>query len=64
MYYPDEIVEEVRSRNDIVDIMSGYRKRGATISGSAPFTMRSPRPFPCPRESRCITALAAGPAGT
>ena len=24
MYYPDEIVEEVRMKNDIVDVISGY----------------------------------------
>ena len=26
MYYPDEVIEEVRSRNDIVDVISGYIK--------------------------------------
>ena len=24
MYYPDEVVEEVRQRNDIVDVISSY----------------------------------------
>ena len=24
MYYSDEVIEEVRSRNDIVDVISGY----------------------------------------
>ena len=26
MYYPEEVIEEVRTRNDIVDIISGYVK--------------------------------------
>lgn len=26
MYYPDEIIEEVRMRNDIVDVISAYVK--------------------------------------
>ena len=26
MYYSDEIIEEVRSKNDIVDVISGYVK--------------------------------------
>ena len=24
MYYSEELIEEVRSRNDIVDVISGY----------------------------------------
>lgn len=26
MYYPDELIEEVRLKNDIVDVVSGYVK--------------------------------------
>lgn len=40
MYYPDELVEEVRSRSDIVDIISGYvrlQKKGASYFGLCPF---------------------------
>ncbi len=40
MYYPDDIVEEVRSRNDIVDIISGYvklQKKGSSYFGLCPF---------------------------
>ncbi|MBO6133549.1 MAG: DNA primase [Lachnospiraceae bacterium] len=40
MYYPEEIVEEVRSKNDIVDIIGSYvklKKRGANFVGLCPF---------------------------
>jgi len=40
MYYPDEVIEEVRSKNDIVDIISGYvklQKKGANYVGLCPF---------------------------
>ena len=40
MYYSDEIIEEVRSKNDIVDVISGYvrlTKKGSTYFGLCPF---------------------------
>ena len=40
MYYPDELIEEVRTRNDIVDVISGYvrlQKKGASYFGLCPF---------------------------
>lgn len=40
MFYPDEIVEEVRSRNDIVAVISQYvklTKRGGNYFGVCPF---------------------------
>lgn len=40
MYYPEEVVEEVRSKNDIVDIISGYvhlQKKGSSYFGLCPF---------------------------
>ena len=40
MYYPDELVEEVRTRNDIVDVVGQYvrlTRRGSTYFGLCPF---------------------------
>lgn len=40
MFYPQEIIEEVRARNDIVDVISGYvrlQKKGASYFGLCPF---------------------------
>ena len=40
MYYPEELVEEVRMKNDIVDVVSGYvrlQKKGSSHFGLCPF---------------------------
>ncbi|MBR5596250.1 MAG: DNA primase [Lachnospiraceae bacterium] len=40
MYYPDELIEEVRTKNDIVDVISGYvriQKKGSNYMGLCPF---------------------------
>nr|WP_270513918.1 DNA primase [Coprococcus catus] len=40
MYYPDEVIEEVRSSNNIVDIIGGYvrlQKKGSSYLGLCPF---------------------------
>ena len=40
MYYPDDVIEEVRARNDIVDVISQYvtlKKKGANYFGLCPF---------------------------
>ena len=40
MFYPEELVEEVRERNDIVDVISGYvklQRKGSSYFGLCPF---------------------------
>ncbi|HOO79137.1 MAG TPA: DNA primase [Lachnospiraceae bacterium] len=40
MFYPEELVEEIRQKNDIVDVISGYvqlKKQGGNYFGLCPF---------------------------
>lgn len=40
MFYPDDLLDEIRSRNDIVDVISGYvklQKKGSSYFGLCPF---------------------------
>lgn len=40
MYYPEEVIEEVRERNDIVDVIGSYvqlKKKGSSYFGLCPF---------------------------
>lgn len=64
MYYPEELVEEVRARNDIVDVISGYvslKKKGSNYWGCCPFHNEKHLLFRCRPISRCIIASDAMP---
>ncbi|MDE6845349.1 MAG: DNA primase [Lachnospiraceae bacterium] len=40
MYYPEELIEEIRMKNDIVNVISGYvrmQKKGSSYFGLCPF---------------------------
>lgn len=49
MYYSDEVIEEVRMKNDIVDVISGYvklQRKGSSYFGLCPFHNENLPPFP------------------
>ena len=40
MRYPEELIEEIRAKNDIVEVISGYvrmQKKGSSYFGLCPF---------------------------
>ena len=54
MYYSEELIEEVRSRNDIVDVISGYvrlQKKGEFLFRACLSIMKSPDHFCEPAEA-------------
>lgn len=55
MYYPDELIEEVRTRNDIVDVISGYvrlQKKGSSYFGLCPFHNEKSPSFAVSRQKQ------------
>ncbi len=49
MRYSDDIIEEVRMKNDIVDVISQYVKltrKGSSYFGLCPFHNEKTLPFP------------------
>lgn len=66
MYYPDELIEEVRSRNDIVDVISGYvrlTKKGRSYFGLCPFHNEKSPSFSVSREKQMYYCFGCGAGG-
>ena len=66
MYYPEEIVEEVRSKNDIVDIISGYvrlNKKGSSYFGLCPFHNEKTGSFSVSQSKQMYYCFGCGAAG-
>ncbi len=67
MYYPQEIVEEVRARNDIVDVISGYvhlQKKGASYIGLCPFHNEKTPSFSVSSGKQMFYCFGCGVGGT
>ena len=66
MFYPDELVEEVRSQNDIVDVISGYvrlQKKGASYFGLCPFHNEKSPSFSVSPQKQMYYCFGCGAGG-
>ncbi len=66
MFYSDDIVEEVRTRNDIVDVISGYVKlvrKGSSYFGLCPFHSEKSPSFSVSRQKQMYYCFGCGAGG-
>lgn len=66
MFYSDEIIEEVRNKNDIVDVISGYvklKKRGSSYVGLCPFHNEKTPSFSVSQAKQMYYCFGCGAGG-
>ena len=66
MYYTEELIEEIRSRNDIVDVISGYvrlQKKGSSYFGLCPFHNEKSPSFSVSRQKQMYYCFGCGAGG-
>ncbi|MGI6007445.1 MAG: DNA primase [Ruminococcus sp.] len=66
MRYSDELIEEIRSRNDIVDVISGYvqlKKKGSSWFGLCPFHNEKSPSFSVSRDKQMYYCFGCGAGG-
>lgn len=66
MYYSDDFVENVRSSNDIVDVISAYvklQKKGASYFGLCPFHNEKTPSFSVSRDKQMYYCFGCGAGG-
>lgn len=66
MYYSDDLIEEVRLKNDIVDMISGYvklQKKGSSYFGLCPFHNEKSPSFSVTRGKQMYYCFGCGAGG-
>lgn len=66
MYYSEELIEEVRMKNDIVDVISGYvrlQKKGSSHFGLCPFHNEKSPSFSVSRQKQMYHCFGCGAGG-
>ena len=66
MYYSDKVIDEVISRNDIVNVISGYvslRKKGRTFEACCPFHHEKTPSFKVDRDKQLYHCFGCGAGG-
>lgn len=66
MYYSDEVIEEVRSRNDIVDVIGSYvnlKHKGHSYSACCPFHHEKTPSFHVSRDKQMYHCFGCGVGG-
>ena len=66
MYYSEDVIEEVRMKNDIVDVISSYvrlQKKGSSYCGLCPFHNEKSPSFSVTRDKQMYYCFGCGAGG-